>query len=56
MYEEDIVNYGAKIIKVIALTTTHQYLISEIEEVAAVDIGEPDCKLTILFINTTELF
>ena len=34
-----------KIIKVIALTTTQQLLISEIIEVAAMDIGEPDCKL-----------
>ena len=34
-----------KIIKVIALTS-HQYLISEIEEVGSADIGEPDCKLT----------
>ena len=34
-----------KTIKVIALTTTQQVLISEIREVAAVDIGEPDCKL-----------
>ena len=34
-----------KMIKVIALTTTQQVLISEIREVAAVDIGEPDCKL-----------
>ncbi len=29
----------------IALTTTQQVLISQIEEVGAVDIGEPDCKL-----------
>ena len=29
----------------IALTTTQQILISQIEEVAAVDIGQPDCKL-----------
>ena len=34
-----------KTIKVIALTTTHQLLISEVVQVAAVDIGEPDCKL-----------
>ena len=34
-----------KTIKVIALTTTQQVLISEIREVAAVDIGEPDCIL-----------
>ena len=32
-------------IKVIALTTTQQILISQIDEVAAVDIGQPDCKL-----------
>ena len=32
-------------IKVIALTTTQQVLISQIEEVAAIDIGQPDCKL-----------
>ena len=29
----------------IALTTTQQILISQIEEVPAVDIGQPDCKL-----------
>jgi hypothetical protein len=34
-----------KTIKVIALTTTQQLLISEVVEVAAIDIGEPDCKL-----------
>ena len=34
-----------KTIKVLALTTTQQLLISEIREVAAVDIGQPDCKL-----------
>ena len=34
-----------KTIKVIALTTTQQVLISEIIEVSAIDIGEPDCKL-----------
>ena len=34
-----------KTIKVIALTTTQQLMISEIVEVAAVDIGQPDCKL-----------
>ena len=32
-------------IKVIALTTTQQVLISEVVQVAAMDIGEPDCKL-----------
>ena len=44
-----------KTIKVIALTTTQQLLISEIREVAAKDIGEPDCKLVNPFwINTLE--
>jgi hypothetical protein len=44
-----------KIIKVIALTTTQQLLISEVVQVAAMDIGEPDCKLVSPFwINTLE--
>ena len=34
-----------KTIKVLALTTTQKVLISEIIQVAAIDIGEPDCKL-----------
>ena len=34
-----------KMIKVIVLTTTQQLLISEVVEVAAMDIGQPDCKL-----------
>ena len=34
----------AKIVKIVQLTT-NQTLISEIAEIAAVDIGEPDCKL-----------
>ena len=34
-----------KTIKVISLTTTQQLMISELVEVAAVDIGQPDCKL-----------
>ena len=34
-----------KTIKVIALTTTQPVLISEVVQVAAMDIGEPDCKL-----------
>ena len=42
-----------KIIKVIALAN-HQYLISEIEEVGAADIGEPDCKLINPFVINTE--
>jgi len=44
-----------KIIKVIALTTTQQILISEVVQVAAMDIGEPDCKLVNPFwVNTLE--
>ena len=43
-----------KTIKVIALTTTQQLLISEIVEVAAVDIGQPDCKLLNPFCINTE--
>ena len=41
-----------KTIKVIVLTTK-QILISEIEEVGAVDIGQPDCKLVNPFLITT---
>ena len=41
-------------VKVIALTTTQQLLISEIVEVAAVDIGQPDCKLVNPFVINTE--
>ena len=42
-----------KTIKVIALTTTQQLMISEVQEVAALDIGQPDCKLINPFcINT----
>ena len=43
-----------KTIKVLALTTTQQLLISEIVEVAAVDIGQPDCKLLNPFVINTE--
>jgi hypothetical protein len=44
-----------KTIKVIALTTTQQLLISEVVQVAAIDIGEPDCKLVNPFwINSLE--
>ena len=44
-----------KIIKVIALTTSQQILISEVIQVAAMDIGEPDCKLVNPFwVNTLE--
>ena len=38
----------------IALTTTQQVLISQIDEVGAADIGEPDCKLTNPFWINTE--
>ncbi len=41
-------------VKVIALTTTQQLLISEIVEVAAVDIGQPACKLVNPFVINTE--
>ena len=43
-----------KTIKVIVQTTTQQSLISEIVEVAAVDIGQPDCKLLNPFCINTE--
>ena len=43
-----------KTIKVIALTTTQQLLISEIVEVAAIDIGQTDCKLVSPFVINTE--
>ena len=41
-----------KVIKIIALTD-RQTLISEIEEIAAVDIGQPDCKLINPFVIET---
>ena len=42
-------------IKVIALTTTQQILRSQIDEVAAVDIGQPDCKfINAFWINPLE--
>ena len=43
-----------KTIKVLVLTTTQQLLISEIVEVAAIDIGQPDCKLLNPFVINTE--
>ena len=42
-----------KQIKVIALMN-HHLLIAEIDEVAAADIGQPDCKLTKPFVINTE--
>ena len=41
-----------KVIKIIALTD-RQTLISEIEEIAAIDIGQPDCKLINPFVIET---
>ena len=38
-----------RIIKILALTN-QQVLISEVVQVAAIDIGEPDCKLVSPFI------
>ena len=43
-----------KTIKVLVLTTTRQLLISEVTEGAAVDIGQPDCKLINPFVINTE--
>ena len=42
-----------KQIKVIALMN-HHLLIAEIDDVAAADIGQPDCKLTKPFVINTE--
>ena len=41
-------------IKVIALTTTQNLLISEVDEVPAAVPGEPDCKLVNPFVINTE--
>ena len=38
---------------VLALTNNH-YLISQVDEVATEDIGQPDCKLTKPFVVNTE--
>ena len=40
-------------VRVIALTNNH-YIISQVDEVVAEDIGQPDCKLTKPFIINTE--
>jgi len=40
-------------VRVIALTNNH-YFISQIDEVVAEDIGQPDCKLTKPFVINTE--
>ena len=40
-------------VKVLALVNNH-YIISQIDEVATEDIGQPDCKLTKPFVVNTE--
>ena len=40
-------------VRVIALTNNH-YVISQVDEVATEDIGQPDCKLTKPYVVNTE--
>ena len=40
-------------VRVLALVNNH-YVISQIDEVATEDIGQPDCKLTKPFVVKTE--
>ena len=40
-------------VMVLALTNNH-YIISQVDEVMAEDIGQPDCKLTKTFVVKTE--
>ena len=40
-------------VMVMALTNNH-YIISQVDEVATEDIGQPDCKLTKPFVVSTE--
>ena len=40
-------------VRVIALTNNH-YIVSQVDEVVAEDIGQPDCKLTKPFVVSTE--
>ena len=40
-------------VMVLALTNNH-YIISQVDEVATEDIGQPDCKLTKPFVVSTE--
>ena len=40
-------------VKVLALVNNH-YIISQVDEVMAEDIGQPDCKLTKPFVVNTE--
>jgi|TARA_R100000005_G_C4943405_1_gene166957 hypothetical protein len=42
-----------KTIKILLLTN-NQVLISQIDEVAAIDIGQPDCKLTNPYVVTKD--
>ena len=40
-------------VKVLSLVNNH-YIISQVDEVATEDIGQPDCKLTKPFVVSTE--
>ena len=40
-------------VRVIALTNNH-YIVSQVDEVVAEDIGQPDCKLTKPYVVNTE--
>ena len=40
-------------VRVIALTNNH-YIVSQVDEVVAEDIGHPDCKLTKPYVVNTE--
>ena len=40
-------------VRVLALTNNH-YIISQVDEVATEDIGQPDCKLTKPYVVNTE--
>ena len=42
-------------VRVIALTNNH-YIISQVDEVATEDIGQPDCKLTNPYVVNTESY
>ena len=40
-------------VMILALTNNH-YIISQVDEVATEDIGQPDCKLTKPYVVNTE--
>ena len=40
-------------VRVLALTNNH-YIVSQVDEVVAEDIGQPDCKLTKPYVVNTE--